>query len=303
MSKITKDTEFHRPCPECGDILYYSCKRYLNRAEDNKSVCRTCRKMPESMKKKLSEHFTGRKNPNYPSTKKGTTYSKWKYDCPDCGKPRYYARKDNMLRSKAKGAVCNSCANYKYDKTWNDVITDDHIKKMRAVKAGFTNWEEYQEKYPAKKQYQSEVRRLTRLQPIDTLPNFDKFRGLNGVEGAHQLDHIISIDSGWSSKIPPHYIAHISNLRIITWEENIKKGVMLDFVTTQPTPTDMFQVDFSGYPQEVLDKYKGRTINPKYYTNVPPTFIEWAEFSPPPADYTLGDNTTTVFTGSINNEK
>jgi len=123
MSKITKDTEFNRPCPECGDILYYSCKRYVNRAENNKSVCRSCRKMPESMKKKLSEYWTGRKNPNYPSTKKGITeHSEWRYDCPDCGKVRYYARKDNMVRAKQKVAICNRCSAYKYKKTWNDVI-------------------------------------------------------------------------------------------------------------------------------------------------------------------------------------
>jgi hypothetical protein len=98
---------------------------------------------------------------------------------------------------------------------------------MRATKAGFSSWEEYKREYPEKKQYQSEVRRLTRLQPLHELPGYERLeenRGLNGVEGAYQLDHNVSIDVGWAKHIPPQYIAHISNLQVLKWEENISKG-------------------------------------------------------------------------------
>ena len=228
MSKITEHSEWERDCPECGDTLYYSTKRYRNRADDSESVCRSCRKMPDSQKQKLSEYWTGKSRPNYPKTRrKQSEKTDWERNCPDCGNVLYYSTKGHMKEAIRKETVCDSCANYKYKKTFNDIITPEHIKQMRATKAGFTNWEEYLSRYPKKKQYQLEIRRQTRQQPLHELKDFDLWdegKGLNGVDGALQLDHIVSIDSGWAQGIPPEYIAHISNLRIITWQENISKG-------------------------------------------------------------------------------
>jgi len=70
VSKITKKSEWYKDCPECGDTLYYSSNKNLTRANNNNSVCRSCRKMPDSMKVKLSEYFTGRSNPNYPKSRR-----------------------------------------------------------------------------------------------------------------------------------------------------------------------------------------------------------------------------------------
>ena len=110
--------------------------------------------------------------------------------------------------------MCNVCSAYKYNKTWNDVITPDAIKQMRATKAGFKNWEEYEEKYPDKKRYTAEVHRLSetlqRNGELDHLLNADKPRGLNGTPGAYQRDHIIPIDEGWQKGYPPEQIAVVS---------------------------------------------------------------------------------------------
>ena len=76
----------------------------------------------------------------------------------------------------------------------------------------------------AKKKYYRKVRRITNKQPLDQLENYDKLRGLCGVEGAYQLDHIISIDEGYRQNIPAEEIGHIANLQIIPWKRNLLKS-------------------------------------------------------------------------------
>lgn len=72
--------------------------------------------------------------------------------------------------------------------------------------------------------YKAEVVSITRNQPIETLKNFEKPRGLCGVEGAYQLDHLISIKEGFEKQIPAHIIGNLSNLRFIPWEQNRQKS-------------------------------------------------------------------------------
>lgn len=71
--------------------------------------------------------------------------------------------------------------------------------------------------------YRAKVNRITRKQPLHTLENFDKPRGVSGVEGNYQLDHIIPIHYGFHNNIPAEDIGNIKNLQFITWEENSKK--------------------------------------------------------------------------------
>ena len=71
--------------------------------------------------------------------------------------------------------------------------------------------------------YASEVMRITRQQDLTVLENYDKPRGLCGVEGAYQLDHIISIKYGFDNNISPDIIGSINNLQFITWQENRAK--------------------------------------------------------------------------------
>ena len=212
---------WYRECPICSGEVSYENKRSWYNAKANDSMCVECQKV------KLSEHFTGRKNPNYPANRNTKyTESQWKLECPDCGVVRCFASKYGMNVAKRNKSVCESCKNYKYGMTWNDNIDEDAIKKMRATKAGFTSWEEYKQKYPSKKMYQNEVRRLTRKQPLHILPNYSKLEenwGKMGEDGAYQIDHIISINKGWKDMIPAEEIANITNLQVMKWEDNLRK--------------------------------------------------------------------------------
>ena len=212
---------WYRKCPLCNSEVSYENKRSWYNAKANDSMCVECQKV------KLSEYWTGRKRPNYPKKTKGkTTSGDWFRDCPDCNKVLYYSSKWHSDDAERNGRICNSCSTYRYKKTFNHVIDEDAIKKMRATKAGFTSWEEYKQKYPMKKSYINEVHNLTRKQPLHTLPNYSKLeenRGRMGVEGAYQIDHIISINKGWKDMIPAEEIANITNLQIMKWEDNLRK--------------------------------------------------------------------------------
>jgi len=48
--------------------------------------------------------------------------------------------------------------------------------------------------------------------------------GRAGTIGAFHVDHIYSVINGFHNKISPFAICNISNLRAITWEENVKKN-------------------------------------------------------------------------------
>jgi len=223
MSKITKYSEFEWNCPKCNNILFYSSKRNLQRAIDNNNVCRSCRKLPDSMKESLSEYWTGRKRLNYPKHRKVTTYSEWYRNCGLCNKKVYYKSKYNRNLAETKNTICNSCATYKYKKSWEYRIKDEHIQQMRATKAGYDTFDDYMEDLPEKKKYHREVWIITYQQDLESFDNYDR-RGRCGVDGAYQIDHIISIDEGYKKNILPEIIGNISNLQMLKWEDNLSKS-------------------------------------------------------------------------------
>ena len=71
--------------------------------------------------------------------------------------------------------------------------------------------------------YRSKVAAITRLQDINLLEHSDKPRGLCGVDGAYQLDHIISVKCGFDNNISPEIIGAIGNLQFLPWKENRNK--------------------------------------------------------------------------------
>lgn len=69
-----------------------------------------------------------------------------------------------------------------------------------------------------------EVTRLTYRMNKDKInPDNHKF-GRCGVEGAYQLDHIISVNTGYKNGIDPEIIGGIDNLRIVHWRVNAVKN-------------------------------------------------------------------------------
>jgi len=190
----------------------------------NAGNCSDCavRVTPESASK-ISVTLSGRTYPNRKSNTKVGKFLPFTRNCPNCKTELQYCSKYSVNRANRTGALCNSCSAYKYNKVWGSVITEEHKKKMRATKAGFSSWKEYVQRYPKKKQYKAEVWKITYQQELTGLPNWDS-RGRCGVDGAYQLDHIVSIDAGWKNGISPQDIGHIENLIMLPWKDNLLKS-------------------------------------------------------------------------------
>ena len=214
---------YKRNCPKCGDEIEHINPRSFKWAKRDGKPCRKCYSKDISATLK-----TKAKNGEFnyvvrDKEREKTLERNFHRNCPDCGNQMSYVSKGTLETAIRKNTVCNSCSTYKYNKTFNDVIKEEHREQMRATKAGFENFEEYKEKYPKKEMYKREVWRYTYKHPLETLEHWDK-RGKCGVEGAYQLDHIISINEGWSNKIPAEEIAKWENLRMIPWKDNLLKG-------------------------------------------------------------------------------
>lgn len=106
------------------------------------------------------------------------------------------------------------------DQVWISFTKTKHMQQAEA--AGIDPLSDLGKKYLKRKSwkaYQKLVHKLTSLQPLDSLENIDK-RGFKD----HHIDHKISIWYGWKNGIPADEIAHISNLRLIPYKENMCKG-------------------------------------------------------------------------------
>ena len=133
--------------------------------------------------------------------------------CDECGSS--FERSLQML-NRQPDHKCYSCARKKVGSKnkgnqWGNVFKpgEEHPR-----------WNPNKDKY---EKYRSEVVRITRQQDLTILENYDKPRGLCGVEGAYQLDHIISIKYGFDNNISPDIIGNVNNLQFITWQENRAK--------------------------------------------------------------------------------
>lgn len=101
---------------------------------------------------------------------------------------------------------------------WNKIRLENHRRYMIEVRFNM-NYEQWLESLPEKKSYYMQVRSLTKKQPLHTLENYQK-RG----KFTYHVDHIIPIIYGYTNNIPAEQIAHISNLQIITAQENLQKS-------------------------------------------------------------------------------
>jgi|APSaa5957512576_1039674.scaffolds.fasta_scaffold07885_2 hypothetical protein len=106
----------------------------------------------------------------------------------------------------------------KLTKEHRDNISSGLINSYYGI--GITEWKALQDD---KAMYYRDVWRVTKNQPIDTLPNYKK-RGNAGIDGNYQLDHIYPISRGFMNGIPADVIGNISNLQMLDWYENRVKG-------------------------------------------------------------------------------
>lgn len=69
------------------------------------------------------------------------------------------------------------------------------------------------------KKYKDLCWKYTNQQDLKSLENYDKRGFFN-----YHLDHVISIWTGYKKGIEPETIGHISNLKMIPYKENLRKG-------------------------------------------------------------------------------
>jgi 5-methylcytosine-specific restriction endonuclease McrA len=133
--------------------------------------------------------------------------------CDKCGK-KYTQRYSRNTR------VCYPCRKAE-SMIGNTLGENNRGKKLLSITGeNHPRWNPDKDSF---QQYKADVARVTRQQDLTLLENNDKPRGLCGVNGAYQLDHIVPVKYGYDNGIPAKEIGHISNLRIIPWQENRAK--------------------------------------------------------------------------------
>lgn len=199
---------YKRKCLKCNSELTYKNKKTFDRAVKSNSVCKSCSLKLKPRGWMLKDKRNSEKSAKSRTGLKKSKETRQKISASHMGKKMIYKNRDEF-RKKISNTLKGRSV------TWGDKISKSlkkyHNKNRNKIDE--TN----------KIEYYKVVRRITRRQPIHLLKNYDK-RGRAGTKGAYHLDHIISKKYGFDNGIPPESIGHISNLRYITWEENIKKG-------------------------------------------------------------------------------
>jgi len=228
MNHLNYVTQWSRKCPKCGGVIYHQSKKDRDRRERENRTCGgkanlNCKLISKDQRKKLHDALIGVSWPKSGRVDKSTK-PKWTRKCPRCGKTiGYHGKSEHFRRAEKNNSMCFSCVAIVNDFQKNRV-NPKKIKKMRATKAGFSSWSEYVRKFPKWKRYKAEVWRLTyaNLRKNPPLPNYEK-RGLCGVKGAYQIDHVTSVRLGFDKKIKPEVIAEYKNLRMLPWKDNLLK--------------------------------------------------------------------------------
>lgn len=109
---------------------------------------------------------------------------------------------------------------------------NEYKNKLKCADRSYMQSEAYSQSLskpttPSYKKYAGKVHRLSQkiYEEHKQMLNPEDFkRTLCGIDGGHQLDHIIPIRYGFDNNIPPENIARLENLRVIPWKENLTKG-------------------------------------------------------------------------------
>lgn len=204
--------KWERICSQCGSTVYHKSKKVRNRENKKKSMCKSCsnRLIPRGwvLNPNLQKSLKTRKKNNYHHSEE----TKQKIRISKLGSKNPMA---SGLTDEHKRKISQTLKDRPV--TWGDKISKS-LKKFHKKRR-----EENAQIIPKKHQYNLHIRRITKQQPIHLLENYEK-RGRAGQIGVYQLDHIISKNYGFKNNILPEIIGEISNLRMIPWQENLKKG-------------------------------------------------------------------------------
>ncbi len=230
ISKFTKN------CPNCGKILNYVNKSKLNRSIAKNSTCKSCSKKGENNPQfniKENHPFYGKSRldmvgENNPSKRREVREkikkSKIGTSNPMFGKigtksPRYGKKHTDVTLKKIKENT---------KKSLSTIEMREKIRKCTIESQLNISYEEWKRNLSDWEKYNNDVWMITRLQPIQSLENYDKRGRLNDKIDAHHLDHAVSIWYGFRNRIPPEIIGNIKNLRFIKATENIRKRHNID---------------------------------------------------------------------------
>lgn len=145
-----------------------------------------------------------------------TDHKNSKHGCPKCG------QESNVSILRKNGV---HKANGKRISVHNKSISTDKQEKINAkvkqtkIKNGTWIADEDLSKWVL---YKRKVTMMTRNQELHLLSNIEK-RAFG--PGEYNLDHMYSQYEGFQNNIPPEIIGHISNLKMILFEENRKKYI------------------------------------------------------------------------------
>jgi hypothetical protein len=206
---------FTRECPKCKKEIKHKSKYNCRDADKGGKVCMSCRFKGKSQKELYGERYEEILEKRSKGISKAIEKAK--------ERDEYWHDKVTETRHR-NGTFKHSPERRKQiaEQTVFKKKGKEHIHVKRYLKENNLTWEEYQSEQSEYSKYAKEVWWWTRKQDISHLPNVDK-RGRAGDEGAYQLDHIIEISEGFVKGIDPKVIGDISNLQMITWEENNRK--------------------------------------------------------------------------------
>lgn len=136
---------------------------------------------------------------------------------------------------------------------WTKERKNEYLKKLQAALGGLT-LTEYRDKFAPTWKVKRKATKVSRglempsnmisayqkyRMKVDYLTsrNYKKFKhiinpknlprvsaGVGKQRGGYQVDHIVSIKRGFLDNIPPEIIAHVDNLQMLNWRDNIIKG-------------------------------------------------------------------------------
>jgi hypothetical protein len=146
------------------------------------------------------------------------------YRCDNCGIEKM-SQYGNLNKGREKH-LCFNCS----QKVKLEYMNSEEMLQSRIYPTGdkHHNWNSDIKYRRAIYHYDKKVRKITEenytkykhiLNP-DNLP-----RTRCGIKGGYQLDHKISVKSGFIQGIEPKIIGSLDNLQLLSWQDNLKKGV------------------------------------------------------------------------------
>jgi bacterioferritin-associated ferredoxin len=121
---------YNRNCPNCNSEIQYKNPKSFKWAERGGKECKSCRDV------KMKETMAGM-NCGKPRRKASEIIKAHFRDCTECNNPIGYSTKKLLKQAISNNTICNSCNNYKHNRTWNDIINQEHINEGRRNSAEY----------------------------------------------------------------------------------------------------------------------------------------------------------------------